>query len=95
MPEMADQAAVELDDVRRQRLQPIEVGRMAPEVVDRHAVAPLPVLGDGHRQPRDLAKAIVGELQHDAIRRQPAAGQHALEDMAVMIGHRTDQLGVH
>lgn len=95
VPEVADQAAVQLDDVRRQALETLQVGRVAPEVVDRDAVAPLPVFGDRHRQPRRITEAVVGEFQHDAVRRQPAAGQHALEHMPVVIGHRADQLGMH
>ena len=44
---------------------------------------------------KGLRLRVVGEFEDHPIRGQPAAGQHALEHMPVVIGHRADQLGMH
>lgn len=51
---MADQATIQLDDIRRQRFEAIQIAAMATEIVDGDAVAPLPVLA--------IAPASRGEL---------------------------------
>lgn len=64
---------------------------MAAEVVQRDAITPFLVFGDGGGQRRRLGEAVVGQFEHHPVGRQSAARQYALEYLPVPVGHRADE----